>query len=158
MSDAKFNAAREFINEKRYAEARMILKTMNHPTATRWLARLDEIDPSFPTATPPQASHIYPLPPNYLMPQVPPYPQPSEEQERFYRRENRNSRLRRVADGLHLFLFSGVCFLMSFFFGTPNIPVGNPGYSIFNTQPNVTFVVLGVVCIFGGLFLMFKRD
>jgi hypothetical protein len=44
MSKAKMEAARELIKEKRYAEARTILKTIDHPTAAEWTARID----SFP--------------------------------------------------------------------------------------------------------------
>jgi len=52
MSKAKFDAARELILEKRYDEARIILKTMDHPSARKWLNRLDEIDPPFPQVKP----------------------------------------------------------------------------------------------------------
>ncbi len=48
MSKAKFIAARELINEKQYDEARSILKTIDHPTATEWLRKLDEIAPHKP--------------------------------------------------------------------------------------------------------------
>ncbi|MBI5670659.1 MAG: hypothetical protein HZC41_21920 [Chloroflexi bacterium] len=46
MSKAKFDAAREFIQEKRYDEARAILRTISHPEARAWLAKLDHIAPS----------------------------------------------------------------------------------------------------------------
>lgn len=45
MSKHKMLAARELIKEKRYAEARAILRTVDHPTARQWLAKLDEIAP-----------------------------------------------------------------------------------------------------------------
>lgn len=46
MSKAKFTAARELIREENYHEARLILRSMpDHPTAQKWLARLDEIAP-----------------------------------------------------------------------------------------------------------------
>ncbi len=44
MSKAKMEAARELIKEKRYNEARAILKTVDHPTATRWLQKLERMD------------------------------------------------------------------------------------------------------------------
>ena len=54
MSKAKFAAARELIDEKQYAEARAILRTIDHPTARDWEARLNKLDPpmnvEFPTA------------------------------------------------------------------------------------------------------------
>jgi hypothetical protein len=45
MSKAKMIAARELINEKKYNEARAILEQVNHPTAEKWLTKLDEIAP-----------------------------------------------------------------------------------------------------------------
>src|SRR4051794_17202967 len=45
MSKAKFEAAKELIDEKRYDEARTILKTIDHPTAAKWLNKLDAIAP-----------------------------------------------------------------------------------------------------------------
>ncbi|MEP7293481.1 MAG: hypothetical protein ABI835_16975 [Chloroflexota bacterium] len=46
MSNTKLQAARELIEEKRYTEARVVLKTIpNDATAKRWLAKLDEIAP-----------------------------------------------------------------------------------------------------------------
>lgn len=52
MSKAKFAAAKELIDEKKYDEARAILRTLDHPTARDWEARIDKIDPPF---QPPQA-------------------------------------------------------------------------------------------------------
>ncbi len=43
MSKAKFAAAKEFIDEKKYDEARSILKTIDHPTAREWEAKLDKL-------------------------------------------------------------------------------------------------------------------
>ena len=45
MSKQKLLAARELIKEKNYDEARAILKTIDHPTAKEWLAKLDRIAP-----------------------------------------------------------------------------------------------------------------
>lgn len=45
MSKQKMLAAKELIQEKRYDEARMILKTVDHPTAKLWLEKLDKIAP-----------------------------------------------------------------------------------------------------------------
>lgn len=43
MSQVKLAAARELIQEKKYAEARALLLTIrDDPTAARWLAKLDE--------------------------------------------------------------------------------------------------------------------
>lgn len=46
--------ARDLIKDKRYAEARQLLKSINHPKAKEWLAKLDTIDP--PPAPSPQRS------------------------------------------------------------------------------------------------------
>lgn len=48
MSKAKFEAAKELIQERKFDEARAILQTIEHPTATKWLGKLDAIDPPFP--------------------------------------------------------------------------------------------------------------
>ena len=45
MSKAKFAAAKELIDEKKYDEARGILKTIDHPTAREWEAKLNRIAP-----------------------------------------------------------------------------------------------------------------
>lgn len=45
MSKAKFDAAKELINEKKYDEARGILKTIDHPTAREWESKLNRIAP-----------------------------------------------------------------------------------------------------------------
>ncbi|MCA0453433.1 MAG: hypothetical protein LCI00_05620 [Chloroflexi bacterium] len=43
MSKAKFEAVKELIQAKQYAEARAILKTIDHPTARQWEAKLNTI-------------------------------------------------------------------------------------------------------------------
>lgn len=40
MSKAKLAAAKQFIKEKQYREARIILESTDHPKATEWLAKL----------------------------------------------------------------------------------------------------------------------
>jgi hypothetical protein len=45
MSKTKMMAAKELIQEKRYDEARVILRSVDHPTAIEWLQKLDKIDP-----------------------------------------------------------------------------------------------------------------
>src|SRR5690606_37750925 len=45
MSKQKMLAARELINEKRYAEARTLLKTIDDRKAKEWLKKLDQIAP-----------------------------------------------------------------------------------------------------------------
>src|SRR5260221_7335082 len=43
MSKAKFDAAQELINEKKYAEARSLLTTIDHPMAKEWISQIDAI-------------------------------------------------------------------------------------------------------------------
>lgn len=45
MSKAKMEAARELVREKQYTQARELLKTIDHPTARKWLIQLDTIAP-----------------------------------------------------------------------------------------------------------------
>jgi cytoskeletal protein RodZ len=45
MSKEKLVVAREFIKEKKYKEARTILESIDHPTAKKWLAKLDIVAP-----------------------------------------------------------------------------------------------------------------
>jgi hypothetical protein len=48
VSKAKFQAAKELIDEGRYDEARSLLRTLDHPTASAWLEKLDRLYPSQP--------------------------------------------------------------------------------------------------------------
>lgn len=45
MSKAKLVAAKELITEKKYDEARALLRDVDDPIAKKWLAKLDEIAP-----------------------------------------------------------------------------------------------------------------
>jgi len=58
MSKAKFAAAKELIDEKKYDQARAILMTIDHPTAAKWLEKLDQISPV--TKSSPIAANIKP--------------------------------------------------------------------------------------------------
>ena len=46
MSKAKFDAARELIQEKKYDEARALLSSIDHPTAREWEAKIDRLSPT----------------------------------------------------------------------------------------------------------------
>lgn len=48
MSREALLEARDLIKAKRYDEARFILKSIDHPTAVEWLAKLDQIAPVAP--------------------------------------------------------------------------------------------------------------
>ena len=45
MSKAKMQAAKELIREKRYEDARAILRDIDHPTAREWLQKINRIAP-----------------------------------------------------------------------------------------------------------------
>jgi len=45
MHKAKFEAAKKLIQERRYQEAKAILKTIHHPKAAHWLAKLEALSP-----------------------------------------------------------------------------------------------------------------
>ncbi|GEM_PF-6768137 len=47
--------ARQLLQEKRYSEARTVLEQIDHPTADKWLERLNEIDDPFKAI--PESSH-----------------------------------------------------------------------------------------------------
>lgn len=47
MVREQLEEARALIKAKRYDEARAILQALDHPTAAKWLDKLDEIDPPF---------------------------------------------------------------------------------------------------------------
>jgi hypothetical protein len=53
MSKIKLDAARELIQEKQYDAARAVLRTIDHPQATTWLAKLNQIAPEADLAVPP---------------------------------------------------------------------------------------------------------
>jgi hypothetical protein len=48
MSRAKMEVARDLIKSGRHNEARAILRTVNHPLAAEWLAKLDNMEPVEP--------------------------------------------------------------------------------------------------------------
>lgn len=90
MSKAKFAAAKEMIEEGNYDEARAILRKIDHPTAEKWLNKLDQIDPPFPTQA-------------VAMP----------ETEKYYKRKNRKirmddsiERLRMIGAGIFLLVLA----------------------------------------------------
>jgi hypothetical protein len=68
MSKKQFDAAKALIDQKKYTEARAILRTLDHPTARVWETKLDQRDPSTqtydskpyvpppPIGTPPESS------------------------------------------------------------------------------------------------------
>jgi len=102
MSKAKFAAAKELIDEKKYDEARAILKTIDHPTARDWEARLDKIAPP-PTYRPPE-------PQSFMQEPKPFMPQPQKARPPIYR-------------GCAMLLVAGVAlFLLNSLISSPSSP------------------------------------
>jgi len=56
MENEKLQRARELISAKEYRQAREILTGMEHPTAVKWLQKLDEIELGDPFDTPSSSS------------------------------------------------------------------------------------------------------
>ncbi len=52
MSKVQFQVARQYIEEGNYDKAREILLQLEHPSAQKWLDKIDELDPPFPNVTP----------------------------------------------------------------------------------------------------------
>lgn len=151
MSKAKLVAAKELIQEKRYAEARALLKTVNSPTATRWLEQLDRIDPprNYPIMRPAQPPREYHS------------PQPTMaaiEAEEYYRAENRSRVRRRIGKGIQsimggIFLFVIALYLASLQKYT--ISIGHPP----NYTLSITLFVGGLLSVLLGFYLVIRaRD
>lgn len=62
----KMIKAKQLIQDKQYAQARRILESVDHPTATKWLSQLDDIELGDPFA-------------NMAPQKLPPQPVPSSE-------------------------------------------------------------------------------
>jgi hypothetical protein len=135
MSETKLAAAKELIQEKRYDEARVLLRTVNHPTATKWLAKLDNIDPPS-RQTPRQDS----------------------QQERFYRRENQRANRRRIGDGLYLIVAGLVCFGLFAVNAMPKPALDASGGTIVNIGLGWLFIPVGILAIIGGIIKLRRRD
>lgn len=90
MSDVKLAAAKELIQEKRYEEAKALLRTIDSPTARNWLGRLEQMSPS----------HSYP------------FPQPSSLPAQKPQRSRAAKILRAITWTILLLLALPVCLLM----------------------------------------------
>ncbi len=56
MAREQLERARDLIKAKRYDEARAILQNIDHPTAQKWLEKLDELDSPFEEVAPSRRS------------------------------------------------------------------------------------------------------
>jgi hypothetical protein len=113
MSKAKFLAAKELIQEKKYDEARAILRTINDPTAQKWLKKLDKLAPEVPQEQ--YARFTPPPPPRYTVQTAAPY---SQAETRYYERENRRAGCRSLYVGfsgiLRAVILFGLCTFLSY--------------------------------------------
>jgi hypothetical protein len=100
MSNAKFAAAKELIEEQHYEAARAVLKTINEPKAQDWLKKLDKLSPDFPETSKKISSN---------------------EQDKYYERENRKAARRRFFNGFELIVLAIFCFGVVAFFAMPRV-------------------------------------
>jgi hypothetical protein len=56
MAQEQLETARDLIRQRQYEQARALLKTVDHPTAAKWLAKLDEIAPESPLPPAPKTT------------------------------------------------------------------------------------------------------
>lgn len=151
MSNAKLVAAKELIQEKHYAEARTLLRTVNHPTALKWLAKLDEIAP-LDVPPPPSVPQFYPPP------SAPQWMPSSPQAEQYYRRENRLAHRRRIGKAIELILGGIVCFVLSAIFAAPVPSIEQGGKMVVNIGLGWMFIPIGLLMILVGIVLVLKRD
>lgn len=151
MSKAKLVAAKELIQEKRYTEARALLKTVTNPTATRWLEQLDRIDPpvNHPVMRP------APPPQGYRSPQQ---TMVAIEAEEYYRTENRSRVRRRIGKGLQSIMGGVLLFVIAVYLASL------PKYTIPGGRPPdhtlaLTIFAGGLVFVLLGFYLVIRaRD
>lgn len=145
MSDAKLQAARELIQEERYAEARILLRTLDHPTAHKWLARIETIiGPELPPPPPPERARVH--------------ARPSAVEERFYRRENSRSRLRDIWSGFVLLFLAFIMFGTYYVFMLPRPSLGPSPTPSSDSLLNGLMLLVGVMAGLAGLYRIFKRE
>lgn len=141
MSKAKFAAAKELIQEHKYDEARAILRSIDHPTAHKWLAQLNRLNPPLP-----DASNL-PPPPLWSARQTPPI---SIEQNQYYYRENRRAIRQAIGSGIKLIVIGLLTFGAFAFFAIPyqNIETGvtksNPGLAWLLVPLGFLSIIVGV--------------
>jgi hypothetical protein len=155
MSKAKMEAARELIREKRYDEARAILRTIDHPTARQWLGKIEQIDPTSRTAVAPPVVQPVVAPVPVAMGAV-------QEQDQYFARQNRRARRSRIIRGLSMILL-GVLVIAAFLYLTQPI-ASLTRYPLANTYDTAdmpylwAMPALGIIGILVGLYLIIRRN
>jgi hypothetical protein len=154
MSKAKMEAARELIREKRYDEARAILRTVDHPTARQWLGKIEQIDPSSrPAAPAPVAQPVVAVPVASGV---------TQEQDQYFARQNRRARRSRIIRGLSLMIL-GILVIAAFIYLTEPI-ASLAQYPLANEYDTATMPylwampALGVIGILVGIYLIIRRN
>ena len=135
MSNAKFAAAKELIEEQHYEAARAVLKTINEPKAQDWLKKLDKLSPDFPETSKKSTN---------------------SEQDKYYERENRKAARNRFFNGFELVIFSLFCCGVGGFFAMPrvNMITGLPeSHSIFEW----IIIAIGVLALLVGIRRMMGK-
>jgi hypothetical protein len=131
VSQAKFAAARELIQEKNYEVARAVLKTINDPSAVQWLQKLEQLAPE--------------------MPVIPVVLTRSPQEEKFYRTQNRDRRRRRLAKGIRSLLVGS--FVLLLYLGFASSAVQNGGLRTLGLWN--CLLPLGILGVIGGLIFLF---
>lgn len=127
MSNTKFRAAKELIQEEEYDAARAILETIDHATADKWLKRIDEIDPPFPDDM----------------------TNSNSEQDAYYKRENRRARMRKIGNGIYTMVMGFVMLgIWSLFSGLLTGRIISDPYS----GMNLLMLVMAILLIVFGFF------
>jgi hypothetical protein len=154
LSKAKLAAAKELIQEKRYAEARALLKTVNDPIATRWLEQLDSIAPELASPST-QSNTVLPPSPSQYYASPPPI---NAEADRYYRRENSRANRRRIGSAFELLGIGIFCFAIFVYSAQPVPSIQQNGTMVVNIGLGWLFIPLGILAILGGLYRLLKRD
>ncbi|GIK67166.1 MAG: hypothetical protein BroJett018_49600 [Chloroflexota bacterium] len=150
MSREALLEARELIKAKRYDEARFILKSIDHPTAREWLAKLDQIAPPpkvndnpfdspfddpFATSAASQDDPfaVKPTPrPRSAPPPPPPQPEPPLTQrfwindESFGKPAKPKSREPQISNGVMILTIGGMLVAAAFILAIVYIVFGDP--------------------------------
>lgn len=148
MSEAKYTAAKELIQEKHYDAARAILKTMNEPKAQNWLTRLDQIAPEVD---------------DFPQIRVQSRPTINKEAEEYYRESNksrksrkRNKIIDREARGFQLAL-GGIALLGLWFYYDYIMPAQNGKPREFELNQGAMMIIGACLFFFiAGVAIMFN--
>lgn len=134
----RLQQAKEYIQAKRYGEARMVLRFMHqNETAVEWLAKLDQLDPPKPPPMPPAypSTHSRPISP---LPTPRPVPTPPAPRRRSLR------------DGATMLQIIALLFMAGAILGGVLVAISGSGY--YQGANFVSGVLIALSGLAGGLF------